>query len=168
MIRIRYNKGAADGNALPIGTPILNTAVYLLDENLQQVPVGMPGEICIGGSGVALGYYQNEAMTSAAFVETPLLPGYKLYKTGDYGRMRPSGQIEFISRRDGQVKIMGYRVETGEIQNVLCKMSDFVRDAVVVPVKIDTEDPTSKATHELRGFVLVTGEHSHESYLYYH
>ena len=93
---LRYNKTKADGGALPIGKPILNYQVYLLDEALQQVPVGVVGEICVGGEGVALGYYKDPKMTGDVFVETPLLPtGAKLYKTGDYGRMRSDGQIEY-------------------------------------------------------------------------
>ena len=94
-----YNRSKADGGALPIGTPILNYQVFLLDETLQQVPVGVVGEICVGGEGVALGYLKDSKMTQTAFVDTPMLPnGAKLYRTGDYGRMRTDGQIEYPSQ----------------------------------------------------------------------
>ena len=80
---------------MPIGTPIHNYVAYLLDENLLQVPVGVVGEICVGGAGVALGYNNNKEKTNEAFVESPLFPGSKLYRTGDYGRMRVDGQVEY-------------------------------------------------------------------------
>lgn len=102
-----------------IGLLFLSYVRYLLDESLRQVPVGKPGEICIGGQGVALGYYNNPATTAVSFVPDPLDPTKTIYRTGDFGRMRPDGNVDFIARKDSQVKISGYRVEIGEVQHAI-------------------------------------------------
>ena len=104
-----------------IGRPISNTQVYILDENLQQVPIGVPGELCIGGAGLAKGYLNRPELTAEKFI--PHLfsdePDARLYKTGDLARYLPDGQIAFMGRTDHQIKIRGYRIEPGEIVSVL-------------------------------------------------
>ena len=118
---------------LPIGRPIANTTVYLLDEELNPVPVGVPGEIHIGGVGVARGYLNRPESTAEKFITDPFSndPSARLYKTGDMAQFLPSGEIEFAGRRDFQVKIRGFRVEPGEIEAVL-ERHPAVRDVAVV------------------------------------
>ncbi|MBV9618842.1 MAG: alpha/beta fold hydrolase [Verrucomicrobia bacterium] len=117
--------------SVPIGKPINNTTVYILDPNLNAVPVGAVGELCIGGDGLALGYWQSEELTAEKFVDDPFSRGSKLYKTGDLARWRNDGLIEFIGRKDSQLKLRGFRVESGEIEAAL-KKQPGVRDAAVI------------------------------------
>ena len=106
---------------MPIGRPISNTRIYLLDNHLQPVPVGVPGEICIGGDGVARGYLDRPELTAAKFVPDGFdpRPDAMMYRTGDLARYGEDGNIEFLCRIDQQVKIRGFRVEPGEIETVL-------------------------------------------------
>jgi amino acid adenylation domain-containing protein len=124
---------------VPIGRPIANTEVYLLDEQRQPVPVGAVGELYIGGDGVARGYWQRPELTRERFVAHPFsdAPGARLYRTGDYGCWRTDGAIEFLGRRDQQIKIRGFRVELGEIEYELRQHSE-VRNAVAT---IREEEP---------------------------
>ncbi|HEU4733061.1 MAG TPA: amino acid adenylation domain-containing protein [Kofleriaceae bacterium] len=129
-----YPITACDGHTpLPIGRPIASTSIYLLDDQLQPVPLGAVGEICIGGAGVALGYLDRPDLTAERFVPDPFAarPDARMYRTGDRGRYRADGTIEFLGRLDGQVKIRGFRVELGEIEARL-REHPAVRDAVVI------------------------------------
>jgi amino acid adenylation domain-containing protein len=118
---------------LPIGFPIANTQIYLLDSDLQLVPIGVPGELHISSVGLARGYLNRPELTAEKFIPNPFssTPGARLYKTGDLVRYLPNGNIEFLGRIDHQVKIRGFRVELGEIETVLNK-HPAVRKTVVV------------------------------------
>jgi amino acid adenylation domain-containing protein len=106
---------------IPIGYPIYNTKVHLLDKNLQAVPIGVPGEMHIGGVSLARGYLDRPGLTAAKFIPDPYAdePGARLYKTGDLARYRADGAIEFLGRIDHQVKVRGFRIELGEVEAVL-------------------------------------------------
>ncbi|HEY4387293.1 MAG TPA: amino acid adenylation domain-containing protein, partial [Ktedonobacteraceae bacterium] len=119
--------------SVPIGSPIANTQIYLLDRQLNPVPIGVAGELHIGGDGVARGYLNRSELTAEKFIPNPYggEPGTRLYRTGDLGRYLPDGNIEFLDRLDRQVKLRGYRIELGEIEVVL-KQHPAVRQAVVV------------------------------------
>ena len=127
--------GAADAipENLPIGRPVANCRIFLLDQRLNPVPVGVPGELYIGGVCVAQGYHNRPELTAEKFIPDPFSDdsGARLYKTGDMARYLPSGEIEFLGRRDDQVKIRGFRVELGEIEAALAKHPHISEVAVV-------------------------------------
>ena len=118
---------------VPIGRPIANTQIYILDRHLQPTPIGVPGELHIGGIGLARGYFNRTELTAEKFIPDPFKsePGARLYKTGDLARYLPDGAIEYLRRMDHQVKIRGFRIELGEIESVLAGLPG-VREAVVV------------------------------------
>ncbi|WP_017328300.1 non-ribosomal peptide synthetase [Synechococcus sp. PCC 7336] len=118
---------------IPIGSPLENARVYLLDRHRQPVPVGVPGELYIGGCGLARGYLNRPDLTAAAFVPNPFgsIPGERLYRTGDIGRYRADGEIEYLGRRDRQVKWRGFRLELEEIETALASLPE-VKDAAVL------------------------------------
>lgn len=122
-----------------IGKPIHNNHVYILNSQQQLVPVGMTGEICVSGQGLALGYLNRAALSNEKFVANPYQPGQKMYRTGDLGRWLPDGTIEFLGRKDNQVKVRGYRVELDEIESALLNQPDIGAAAVVLKAADDQE-----------------------------
>ena len=127
--------------SVPIGRPIANTQVYVLDSKQQLVPVGVPGELYAGGHGLARGYLNRPDLTAEKFVPNPFgsQPGARLYKTGDVVRYLPDGNIEFLGRRDQQLKIRGFRIEPGEVEAALARHT-AVREAVVTACKDEADD----------------------------
>jgi amino acid adenylation domain-containing protein len=145
---------------VPIGCPIANTQIYLLDRNQQPVPIGVPAELYIGGEGLARGYYRRPGLTAEKFIPNPfvgtgLVPvrveGERLYRTGDLARYRADGTIEYLGRVDSQVKLRGYRIELGEIEATL-QGHPVVQEAVVV---LHKEDETREY---LAAYVVVQRE----------
>lgn len=128
-----YKLSKPVGKTIPIGKPIANTQIYILDSYRQLVPVGIAGELCIGGDGVTGGYYNRPELTAEKFIDNPFSSeeNSKLYRTGDLAYYRKDGTIEFLGRLDNQVKIRGYRIELGEIETVLSSHGD-IREAVVI------------------------------------
>ncbi len=118
---------------IPIGKPLANVRTYVLGRRLELLPPGLPGELCIGGAGVARGYHQRPEATAERFVPDPFagVPGARMYRTGDLVRFRPDGNLEFLGRLDHQVKVRGFRIELGEIESAL-GAHQSVKDAVVV------------------------------------
>jgi acyl-CoA synthetase (AMP-forming)/AMP-acid ligase II/acyl carrier protein len=118
---------------IPIGRPLANVRIYIFDTHARPVPVGVPGEIHIGGHGVARGYLNRPGLTAEKFVRDPFSdrPEERLYRTGDVGRYRPDGNIEFLGRIDDQIKIRGFRVEPGEVEAALRGLPG-IREACVV------------------------------------
>lgn len=120
-----------DELTVPIGNPIDNTRIYILDRNLNPLPFGAGGELCIGGDGVARGYFRQEALTAEKFIPDPFIEGGRLYRSGDLARRLPDGTVEFSGRIDNQVKIRGYRIELGEIEARL-RTHEKITDAIVI------------------------------------
>jgi amino acid adenylation domain-containing protein len=157
-----------DGQEPTIGRPIPNVQIYLLDEYLQPVPVGVPAELYIGGIGLARGYLNQPELTAEKFIPSPFdnKPATRLYKSGDLARYRPDGNIEFLGRLDHQIKIRGYRIEIGEIETVLRHHPD-ITEAVVLPQEalsggkrlvcyIVLKQQSSLTINELRNFLKET------------
>ncbi|MCR1808273.1 AMP-binding protein, partial [Stenotrophomonas geniculata] len=126
-----------DSTSISIGRPIANTKVYLLNE-MELCGIGIPGELCIAGDGLARGYLNQPELTDKKFIKNPFGEG-KLYRTGDLARWQPDGNIEYLGRIDEQVKVRGYRIELGEIESVLRKQSN-IADAVVIVKEVGHDD----------------------------
>jgi amino acid adenylation domain-containing protein len=160
-------------HAVPIGRPIGNTSIYILDQELNPVPIGIPGEIYIGGAGLARGYLNRAELTAEKFIVDPFRSeaGARLYRTGDRARYLSDGNIEFLGRLDDQVKIRGYRIEPGEIESALIQ-HPAVNEAIVLAREVIAGDPSvprrtdkrlvayvaaahdsASSAHELRGFL---------------
>ncbi|MFC9329989.1 amino acid adenylation domain-containing protein [Kitasatospora sp. NPDC057015] len=137
---------APDAPSIPYGRPLRNQAFHVLDAQLRPCPVWVPGELYIAGAGLARGYWRDAERTAASFVHHPVT-GERLYRTGDFGRYLPDGVLQFLGRRDGQVKIGGHRIECGEVEAVLARHPG-VESAVVVK---SAEEGTSA---KLLGFVV--------------
>jgi amino acid adenylation domain-containing protein/non-ribosomal peptide synthase protein (TIGR01720 family) len=123
-------------SSVSIGLPIHNTHIYVLDSDLQPVPMGVPGEIYIAGDGVARGYLNRDQLTNERFLANPFIPGSKMYKTGDLAVRKENGTLTYLGRTDDQVKIRGYRIELGEIENCMASYA-YIHNAVVVDRKDD-------------------------------
>jgi amino acid adenylation domain-containing protein len=121
-----------EGDRVPLGRPIPNVRVYVVDDRLRPVPLGAPGAIVFSGVCVGRGYINDPERTRAAYRSDPHHPGERLYLAGDYGRWRPDGKLEYLGRRDSQVKIAGFRIEIGEIENALLRVPGVHDGAVVV------------------------------------
>jgi acyl-CoA synthetase (AMP-forming)/AMP-acid ligase II len=129
----KVERAFSDTDDLPIGIPFPNTDILLLDQNNQPVEQGEIGEICVRGSALAMGYYNDLEATGNAFVQNPLNDHYPefIYKTGDLGKMNDLGELMFISRMDQQIKHMGYRIELGEIEAVINSLP-FIEKAACI------------------------------------
>ncbi|MFC0513436.1 amino acid adenylation domain-containing protein, partial [Mucilaginibacter angelicae] len=144
-IELAWNK--LSSTELSIGKPIHNTGIYILDTGLKLQPIGVTGEICIGGAGVARGYLNREELSREKFIANPFKPGERLYRTGDLGRWLADGNIEYQGRLDDQVKVRGYRIELGEIESALNGHSD-VSSSVVQALDLGNGE------HELVAYVV--------------
>ncbi|KPV60901.1 tyrocidine synthase, partial [Paenibacillus sp. A3] len=126
----QVQSGGSGSGSIPIGKPVPNTKVFIVDKHHDLVPIGVPGELCIGGDRLARGYWKQPELTREKFIESPFEPGKKMYKTGDRAKWLPDGNIQFLGRIDNQVKVRGIRIELREIENRLLAHPD-VREAVV-------------------------------------
>src|SRR5204863_4113880 len=138
-----------DRERVPLGRPIQNVYVYVVDEQLSPVPLGAPGEIAFSGVCVGRGYVNDLERTQRAFMSDPHREGHRLYRSGDYGRWLPDGKLEFLGRRDTQVKVSGFRIEIGEIENTLLRLPGLRDGAVVV---------TGRGDHGKRLVAFYSGE----------
>lgn len=134
-IELLYSKD----KSFSIGRPISNTQVYILNNALQPVPLGVSGNLYISGIGVTRGYWNKPELTAEKFIENPFIPGTKMYNTGDVGRWLVDGNIEFLGRNDHQVKVRGFRIELGEIETGLLQYSSHLKQAVVLAKEINGE-----------------------------
>jgi non-ribosomal peptide synthetase-like protein len=128
---------APEGDRVPLGPAVNNVRVYVIDPHLSPVPLGAPGEIVFSGICVGRGYINDPERTRLAFMADPLRKGERLYRSGDFGRWRPDGKLEFLGRRDAQVKINGFRIEIGDIENALLRAPGVSQGAVVVAERAD-------------------------------
>ncbi len=119
----------SDAAVLPVGRPVDDTRIYVLDRRLRPVPDGVAGEVFIGGRGLARGYLNRADLTDAAFVDDPFVPGQRMYRTGDSGWLDPQGCLHFLGRLDRQVKLRGYRIELGEIESALLALEGVTQAA---------------------------------------
>ncbi|MGW7574649.1 amino acid adenylation domain-containing protein [Streptomyces sp. NPDC054765] len=151
-VLLQPEEDAAPGRLPSIGAPITNTRTYVLDEHRNPVPVGVPGELYIGGIGVARGYLERPELTTERFVPDHLRPdaGGRLYRTGDLVRWLPEGELEFLGRIDNQVKVRGYRVELGEVETALLREESVAQTAVLARQQ-------RSGHHDLVGYVVAQG-----------
>lgn len=127
----KYNPEIDIGKSVPIGIPINNTQIYILDKNRNPLPAGVPGYVYISGDGVARGYLNRQELTRDTFVPNPFIPGQRMYMTGDRGRWLQDGNLEYLGREDSQVKVRGFRIELAEIEYALLK-HETIKEVVVM------------------------------------
>jgi amino acid adenylation domain-containing protein len=127
------------GKSINIGKPLINESMYILDDELKLIPIGAVGEICIGGTGLSLGYWENEELTKLRFINDPYNNNKIIFRTGDYGKFNFEGEIEFIGRKDEQIKIRGYRVELKEIEHAIESYSS-IQSSIVIPIYQTSDD----------------------------
>jgi amino acid adenylation domain-containing protein len=161
----RAERAREDAIEMPIGRPVRNVRAYVLDRHLRPVPIGVVGDLYIGGSGVAKGYLGQPALTDARFLPSPFVAGDRLYRTGDLARALPDGTLLFAGRADEQVKLRGYRVEPGEVERVLGQHPGIAECAVVA--RTDSSGAMSLAAYvvPVHGASLAVAEiqaHLHE------
>ena len=162
---VKFDQQPNGAETVPLGRPLPGAEIYLLDSDLNPVPTGTPGEIHIGGKGVTRGYFNQPSLTAEQFVPHPFSAetGARLYRSGDMARYLPDGNIEFLGRKDHQVKVRGYRVELGEIEAVLCRHpavaravatvdGDGLQDKQVVAYVVGKSDPPPTQS-ELRSYL---------------
>lgn len=156
MYRVPGSANPADKlREVPIGRPIPNAQVYILEQHSNVVPIGVPGELLIGGAGLARGYLNRPELTAEKFIPNPFCtePGARLYRTGDLARYLPTGEIEFLGRIDQQVKIRGFRIELGEVETALGRHPQ-VREALVLARE------NASGTNSLVAYVVPVGDFS--------
>ncbi|MCV9927842.1 amino acid adenylation domain-containing protein [Flavobacterium sp. LS1R49] len=139
VVTTYYNCKEALHEKVSIGKPIANTKVYILSDNLKLQPIGVAGELCISGIGLSKGYLHQPELTAEKFIQNPFKAEDKLYKTGDLARWLPDGTLEFIGRKDNQIKIRGNRVELGEIEHVIREYEPAITNAIVLIKEINQE-----------------------------
>jgi acyl carrier protein len=151
---------SSGARSIPIGRPLANTQIYVLDRNYQPAPVGVPGELYVGGDGLARGYLNEPEQTAEKFIPHlfSTTPGERLYRTGDLVRYLPSGELEFIRRVDQQVKIRGFRIEPGEIESVLARHPGVAECAVTAGVNNGAEKLLVAYVVAAEGHRLESGE----------
>jgi amino acid adenylation domain-containing protein len=157
-VHVTYKEITAEeikANKSNIGLPLPTLSCYVLDMDLQQVPVGVIGELCVGGAGVAQGYLNKPELTAQRFIAHPFKKDERLYRSGDFARILPSGDIEYIGRRDDQVKIRGHRIELAEVESAICRQ-EGVKDAIVLPLK------NSNGEYDLVAYFIADGYSSQE------
>ncbi|WP_268624671.1 non-ribosomal peptide synthetase [Paenibacillus alvei] len=125
--------------SVPIGRPISNTAIYIVNERNDLQPIGVSGELCVAGEGLVRGYLNRPELTAQKFVDNPFVPGERMYRTGDLARWLPDGTIEYVGRMDDQVKIRGHRIEIGEVEAQLLKVAPIQKATIVVRGREDGE-----------------------------
>jgi len=135
-------------NKSNIGKPIATLSCYVLDVDFKPAPIGVVGELCVGGAGVARGYHNRPELTTEKFVDDPFNAGQKIYRSGDFARVLPSGDLEYLGRKDDQVKIRGHRIELHEVEDGVKKL-DAIKDAIVLTLKNSAEE------HELVAYIIL-------------
>jgi amino acid adenylation domain-containing protein len=144
-------------NKSNIGLPIPTLSCFVLDKDLQPCAIGVIGELCVGGAGVARGYHKKAELTEEKFVRNPFDPASKIYRSGDFARILPNGDLEYIGRKDDQVKIRGHRIELAEVETAI-KEFEAVKEAVVIPFKNSNDE------YELACYLIINKDAESSNY----